>query len=125
MDQKGAAVPDSMYGVFFEEINHAGDGGLYAELVQNRSFEEKEYPEGYFADGDKLHPPPLKNHLTREVSDSETYRWNTEDIPGWSLESKGDRKGRDEAYQAESSGSGHPKLVADNYPKRSRRSCHW
>ena len=64
MDKKGAEVPASMYGVFFEEINHAGDGGLYAELVQNRSFEEKEYPEGYFAEGDKLHAPPLKNHLT-------------------------------------------------------------
>ena len=69
MAQKGAAVPESMYGVFFEEINHAGDGGLYAELVQNRSFEEKEYPEGYFADGDKLHAPPLKNHLTSKVTE--------------------------------------------------------
>jgi alpha-N-arabinofuranosidase len=86
MDRKGAEVPSSMYGVFFEEINHAGHGGHYAELVQNRSFEEKEYPEGYFAEGDKLHAPPLKNHLTMKVSE-ETYRWNTEDIPGWSLES--------------------------------------
>ena len=91
MDQKGATLPESMYGVFFEEINHAGDGGLYAELVQNRSFEEKEYPEGYFAEGDKLHAPPLKNHLTMKVSE-ETYRWNTEDIPGWSLESAGAEK---------------------------------
>lgn len=31
---------------FFEEINHAGDGGLYAELVQNRSFEEHTLPHG-------------------------------------------------------------------------------
>ena len=28
-----------LYGIFFEDINHAADGGLYAELVQNRSFE--------------------------------------------------------------------------------------
>ncbi len=28
-----------MYGVFFEDINYAADGGLYAELVRNRSFE--------------------------------------------------------------------------------------
>ncbi|MEB3967024.1 carbohydrate binding domain-containing protein [Streptomyces kunmingensis] len=35
----GAAIDDSMYGVFFEDINRAADGGLYAELVQNRSFE--------------------------------------------------------------------------------------
>ena len=28
-----------LYGIFFEDLNHAADGGLYAELVQNRSFE--------------------------------------------------------------------------------------
>lgn len=36
---KGATIDPSMYGVFFEDINRAADGGLYAELVQNRSFE--------------------------------------------------------------------------------------
>ncbi|MFD9394945.1 alpha-L-arabinofuranosidase C-terminal domain-containing protein [Streptomyces sp. NPDC060000] len=36
---RGAKIDDSMYGVFFEDINRAADGGLYAELVQNRSFE--------------------------------------------------------------------------------------
>ncbi|MEV5320588.1 alpha-L-arabinofuranosidase C-terminal domain-containing protein [Streptomyces sp. NPDC052687] len=35
----GATIDDTMYGVFFEDINRAADGGLYAELVQNRSFE--------------------------------------------------------------------------------------
>ncbi|MFC7303768.1 alpha-L-arabinofuranosidase C-terminal domain-containing protein [Streptomyces monticola] len=35
----GAQIDDSMYGVFYEDINRAADGGLYAELVQNRSFE--------------------------------------------------------------------------------------
>ncbi|MGK5679589.1 alpha-L-arabinofuranosidase C-terminal domain-containing protein [Actinoplanes sp. URMC 104] len=35
----GAAIGDAMYGVFFEDINYAADGGLYAELVRNRSFE--------------------------------------------------------------------------------------
>eukprot|EP00898_Chlorokybus_atmophyticus_P004425 jgi/Chlat1/4984/Chrsp32S04961 len=33
------AVSPMLWGVFFEEINHAGTGGLYAELVQNRGFE--------------------------------------------------------------------------------------
>jgi len=36
---KGPAIDASMYGVFYEDINRAADGGLYAELVQNRSFE--------------------------------------------------------------------------------------
>ncbi|GAB3973075.1 alpha-L-arabinofuranosidase C-terminal domain-containing protein [Streptomyces sparsus] len=35
----GTRINDSMYGVFYEDINRAADGGLYAELVQNRSFE--------------------------------------------------------------------------------------
>ena len=38
----GAKVSPRLYGIFFEEINHAGDGGLYAELVQKRSFEDDE-----------------------------------------------------------------------------------
>lgn len=35
----GAPVQSTMYGIFFEDINFAADGGLYAELVKNRSFE--------------------------------------------------------------------------------------
>lgn len=35
----GAAVQSTMYGIFFEDINYAADGGLYAEKVKNRSFE--------------------------------------------------------------------------------------
>ena len=35
----GAPVSSTMYGLFFEDINYAADGGLYAELVKNRSFE--------------------------------------------------------------------------------------
>jgi len=89
--QKGAAVSPDMYGVFFEEINHAGEGGLYAELVQNRGFEEKEYPSGYSVKGDKLYPAPLKNHLTGEIR-NEGFRWSEDPIPGWSLVSEGRSK---------------------------------
>ena len=35
----GARVSPTMYGIFFEDINFAADGGLYGELVKNRSFE--------------------------------------------------------------------------------------
>ena len=38
-DQPGAAINPAMWGVFFEDINFGADGGLYAELVKNRSFE--------------------------------------------------------------------------------------
>ena len=35
----GAEIQPTMYGIFFEDINFGADGGLYAELVKNRSFE--------------------------------------------------------------------------------------
>ena len=35
----GAPVQPTMYGIFFEDINFGADGGLYAEMVENRSFE--------------------------------------------------------------------------------------
>ncbi|KAH0469181.1 hypothetical protein IEQ34_002413 [Dendrobium chrysotoxum] len=37
--ESGRKMPDNMFGIFFEEINHAGAGGLWAELVSNRGFE--------------------------------------------------------------------------------------
>ncbi|EKU90087.1 alpha-L-arabinofuranosidase C-terminal domain-containing protein [Bacteroides oleiciplenus] len=87
LQEKGAEVAPSMYGIFFEEINHAGDGGLYAELVKNRSFEELEMPEGYYAEGDVLHPKEVCNHLTGKVSHG-SFRWTTEPVPGWALQAK-------------------------------------
>ena len=36
----GVKVSPNLYGIFFEDINHAADGGLYAELISNRSFED-------------------------------------------------------------------------------------
>jgi alpha-L-arabinofuranosidase len=36
--QPGAVVSSNLFGIFFEEINFAGEGGIYAEMVQNRSF---------------------------------------------------------------------------------------
>jgi alpha-N-arabinofuranosidase len=38
-DRPGAQISPTMYGVFFEDINFGADGGLYGELVKNRSFE--------------------------------------------------------------------------------------
>ena len=41
-DKPGHAVSPMLHGIFFEDINYGADGGLYAELVQNRSFEHQE-----------------------------------------------------------------------------------
>src|SRR5687768_16577350 len=39
VDKPTAEVQPTMWGIFFEDINFGADGGLYAELVKNRSFE--------------------------------------------------------------------------------------
>ena len=39
MKKVGAPIQKTMYGIFFEDINYGADGGLYAELIKNRSFE--------------------------------------------------------------------------------------
>lgn len=40
--KKQIVIPQTLYGVFFEDINFGADGGLYAELLKNRSFEFKQ-----------------------------------------------------------------------------------
>ena len=43
----GPAINPRMYGIFLEEINFGVDGGLYAELIRNRGFEDAKPPEGF------------------------------------------------------------------------------
>ena len=38
--QRGPKVSPMLYGIFYEDINHVADGGIYAELIRNRSFED-------------------------------------------------------------------------------------
>lgn len=44
---RGFDIAPTMYGVFFEDINFGADGGLYAELVENRSFEFPNHLQGW------------------------------------------------------------------------------
>jgi len=70
-DKPGITVSPTLYGIFFEEINRAGDGGIYAEMIQNRSFEDDSTPiawtlvKGAAAEGmialDKSHPLNANN----------------------------------------------------------------
>ncbi len=48
-------VSKDLYGIFFEEINCAGDGGIYPELVRNRSFDESDKPD-FWEIPSYLHP---------------------------------------------------------------------
>lgn len=50
--QRGPLLSPIQYGIFYEEINHGGDGGLYVELVRNRSFEDNaSNPDGWWGLG--------------------------------------------------------------------------
>jgi alpha-L-arabinofuranosidase len=77
-------IGPQMYGIFFEEISHAGDGGLYAELVQNRDMEASTIPDGWTVD-------PNGNVVTPKGW--RTRRWFKTDLPGWSLVKEGDAEG--------------------------------
>ncbi|HXR49245.1 MAG TPA: alpha-L-arabinofuranosidase C-terminal domain-containing protein [Candidatus Limnocylindrales bacterium] len=46
-NQPGAQISSNLFGIFFEEINHAGDGGIYAEMVSNRNFEAPGFTAGW------------------------------------------------------------------------------
>ena len=38
-NRREVPIPRELFGLFFEDINYAADGGLYAEMIENRSFE--------------------------------------------------------------------------------------
>ena len=79
LGQRGAAVSPYLYGIFFEEINHAGDGGLYAELVQNRGFEEHVLPSSMTYENGRAQAIDSPNYEHRN-----NRNWN---IP-WNIEQK-------------------------------------
>lgn len=45
--KEGVKIGKELYGVFLEEIGRGVDGGLYAEMLQNRGFEDAKAPEGF------------------------------------------------------------------------------
>lgn len=46
-------VAEDLYGLFFEDINRAGDGGIYPEMLRNRSFEDSLLPAGCTTDDEQ------------------------------------------------------------------------
>lgn len=47
VDKPAHPVAPTLWGIFFEDINLSADGGIYPELVRNRSFEDSEAPENW------------------------------------------------------------------------------
>jgi alpha-L-arabinofuranosidase len=77
------AVNPNMYGIFFEEINHAGEGGLYAEMVLDRDFEINTLPPGARWAGNLLRTP--KGWQER--------KWFGNALHGWRLITEDGAKG--------------------------------
>jgi hypothetical protein len=80
VDKPGHAISPLLYGIFFEDINCSADGGIYAEMVRNRNFEDSDKPEHWSvtASGrgpanvelsiDSAHPVSPKNLHSLRVS---------------------------------------------------------
>ncbi|MBN2183328.1 MAG: DUF1080 domain-containing protein [Sedimentisphaerales bacterium] len=85
--ESGPRINPIMYGIFLEEINHGVDGGLYAELIRNRSFEDSRPPEGYsLRNGRWVDGSGFDSGFSR-------YGYTTDGVPFWSLVREGDAKG--------------------------------
>ena len=55
-DKPGHPISPTLFGIFFEDINCSADGGLYAEMVRNRNFEDSDAPDYWqAADADTTH----------------------------------------------------------------------
>jgi len=68
-------IQPTMYGIFFEDINFAADGGIYAELIKNRSFEFDEPLTGWKQENTKTLSPNLDSgFLTIYSDDSKTNK---------------------------------------------------
>ncbi len=80
LSKHGAPISSTQYGIFFEDINFAADGGLYAELVKNRSFEFPSNPlQGWkvFGKVDVLEDGPFDRnpHYVRLSDPGHPHRW--------------------------------------------------
>ena len=82
-------VSANLHGIFFEEISHGGEGGLYGELIQNRGFEESKLPPGSVREGDFINPNPKKlphYNLRGKASDFRLRLPKRSDWPFWNLQ---------------------------------------
>ena len=83
------ATARDLYGIFFEDINRAGDSGLYPAMIRNRSFEDSILPEGYHQEADGVHVTTDSGWLDEFCHGEGLERWVKENriaetmIPGW------------------------------------------
>ncbi|MDQ1096083.1 MULTISPECIES: alpha-L-arabinofuranosidase C-terminal domain-containing protein [Chryseobacterium] len=79
----GIKIQPTMYGIFFEDINFAADGGLYAELIKNRSFEFDEPLTGWKQPNTKTLSPNLDSGFLTIITDKSKSNRNYARITVW------------------------------------------
>jgi len=86
--RKGSPIQKTMYGIFFEDINFGADGGMYGELIKNRSFEFDNHLVGWLPFGNvhilKENPCFVKNPNYVQL----TYK---KELTGTGIENQGFR----------------------------------
>ncbi|MEG2061521.1 MAG: alpha-L-arabinofuranosidase C-terminal domain-containing protein [Alistipes sp.] len=84
LGRRGAEIPASLYGVFFEEITGSGDGGLYAEMIRNRGFEEGVLPSGCTLDAEGYAAAPHRPCYSNDSINRFRVRWSSDlGMTGW------------------------------------------
>lgn len=92
-----AKIQPTMYGIFFEDINFAADGGLYAEMIKNRSFEFEDPKMGWTEPNSEKYYMNTKSgfaHVTRYSGENTNRNYvsiKVEDEQGYSLINEGFR----------------------------------
>ncbi len=82
-------ISPDLYGVFFEDINRAADGGLYAEMIFNRGFEEANLPSSCTYRDGRVYTPYKPVYSSPEHSRSFSIPWDITDThPGWTVNTK-------------------------------------
>ena len=106
LSKRGAEIPSSLYGIFFEEITGSGDGGLYAEMVRNRGFEEGVLPTGCTLDDEGYAAAPHKYCYSNDSINRFRVRWSPDlAMTGWRTQ-----------Y---ADGSNAASIITDEYPLNS------
>lgn len=66
----------NLYGIFYEEISRAGEGGISAELVQNRDFEATNLPEGWTQEGRDIYTAKGRHYNQWWDSNNPALAWS-------------------------------------------------
>lgn len=89
LSQEEAEIPSSLYGIFFEEITHSGDGGLYAEMIRNRGFEDGNLPSGTMLKDGHAVAKPLHCYSNDSINHFKIAWHDSLYLEGWEVKCDG------------------------------------